>query len=61
MLDEGIIVNDTNTLMKSEMIKQIRELGPTDPDTWERAVFESLTGAKREDVDWGVEDNQAGY
>ena len=61
MLDEGIIVNDTSTLMKSEMVKQIRELGTTDPDTWERAVFEKLTGGRREDVDWGFEDNQAGY
>lgn len=61
MLNEGIIVNETNTLMKSEMIKQLHILGTTDPENWERAVFESLTGGSREDVDWDIEDNKAGY
>jgi hypothetical protein len=61
MLNEGIISNDTKTLVKSEMIKQLLELKMTTPDEWERATFESLTGHKREDVDWDFEDNQAGY
>ena len=61
MLNEGIVVNDTVVLVKSEIINQIRRLGPTSPDELERVVFESLTGHKREDVDWDVDDNQAGY
>ena len=61
MLNEGLITNDTATLVKSEMVRQIRGLGPTTPDALERAVFEALTGQRREDVDWDVEDNQAGY
>ena len=61
MLNEGIIVNDTAALVKSEMVKQIRRLGPTTPDLLERAVFQSLTGHDRDEVDWEIEDNQAGY
>jgi len=61
MLNEGIIVNDTAALLRSEIVNQIRRLGPTTPDDLERAVFRSLTGHNREDVDWEIEDNQAGY
>ena len=61
MLNEGIILNDTTTLMKTEMVKQLHKLGTTDPEHWERAVFEALTGGSREDVDWEIEDNKAGY
>ena len=61
MINEGIITNDTKTLVKSEMIRQIHSLGSTNPDTWERSVFRALTGHDREDVDWEFEDNQAGY
>ena len=60
-LNEGIIMNAPKTLMKSEMLRQLALLKETTPDQWERSVFESLTGHKREDVDWGFEDNQAGY
>jgi hypothetical protein len=60
-LNEGIITNDSKILMKSEMIRQLASLKETTPDEWERRVFESLTGHKREDVDWDFEDNQAGY
>jgi hypothetical protein len=60
-LNEGIITSDSKILMKSEMLRQLALLKETTPDQWERSVFESLTGHKREDVDWGVEDNQAGY
>lgn len=59
-LNEGIIMSDSKTLMKSEMLRQLALLKETTPDEWERSVFESLTGHKREDVDWGFEDNQAG-
>jgi hypothetical protein len=61
MLNEGLIVNDTKALIRSEIVNQIRRLGPTTPDELERAVFKSLVGHDREDVDWDVEDNQAGY
>ena len=61
MLNEGLIVNDTTALVKSEMVNQIRRLGPTTPDELERAVFRSITGHEREEVDWDIKDNQAGY
>jgi hypothetical protein len=61
MLNEGIILNSTPASLRSEMVRQIHRLGEATPDTWERAVFESLVGATREDVDWDFEDNQAGY
>ena len=61
ILNEGIVGSDTRTAMKSEMLKQLHRLNETTPDEWERAVFESLTGYRREDVDWNVPDNQAGY
>jgi len=61
MLNEGLIVNDTTALVKSEIVNQIRRLGPTTPDELERNVFRALTGHDREEVDWDVEDNQAGY
>ena len=60
MLNEGMIANDTAALMKSEIITQIRRLGPTSPDELERAVFQALTGHRRDEVDWEIEDNQAG-
>jgi len=61
MLNEGIIVNDTASLVKSEIVKQIRRLGRANPDELERAVFRALSGHDREEVDWEIEDNQAGY
>ena len=61
MLNEGIITSNSTTLIKSEMIRQLQELGPTTPDLWERSVFRALTGHERYEVDWRVEDNQAGY
>ncbi len=61
MLNEGIIVNDTTALLKSEVMNQIRRLGPTTVDQLERAVFNALVGHNREEVDWHIEDNQAGY
>jgi hypothetical protein len=60
-LNEGIVGSDTKIQMKSEMLKQLDHLKETTPDEWERAVFESLTGQKREDVDWDIPDNHAGY
>jgi len=60
-LNEGIIAGDTRVQVKSEMLRQLAHLKETTPDLWERSVFESLTGHKREDVDWEIPDNQAGY
>jgi len=61
MLNEGMITNDAAALVKSEMVNQIRRLGPCSPDELERAVFEAITGHSRESVDWDLEDNQAGF
>jgi len=59
--NEGLVTGNTQGAVKTAMLRQLARLGPTDPDSLERAVFEALTGARREDVDWEVEDNQAGY
>jgi hypothetical protein len=61
MLNEGIVTGDSKALVKSEMIRQLHKQQRTTPDALERAVFEALTGGRREDVDWEVEDNKAGY
>jgi hypothetical protein len=61
MLNEGLIVNDATALHKSEIVSQLRRLGPSTPDSLERAVFRALVGSEREDVDWDIEDNHAGY
>ena len=61
MLNEGVIVNDAKALVKSEIVDQIQRLGPTTPVELERAVFKKLVGREREEVDWDIEDNQAGY
>ena len=61
MLNEGIIVNSAAALVKSEMVNQIRRLGRATSDNFEKAVFKALTGHDREEVDWDIEDNQAGY
>ena len=61
MINEGIISNDTKTLIKSEMVRQIQQLGATTPERWERAVFATITGHSREEIDWSVKDNHAGY
>jgi hypothetical protein len=61
MLNEGIVINDSAVLVKSELLRQLWRLKRTTPNGLERAVFEALTGGKREDIDWSVEDNKAGY
>lgn len=61
IINEGIVGSDTRIAMKTEMLKQLNLLNETTPDEWERAVFESLTGHRREDVDWEIPDNHAGY
>jgi len=61
MFNEGLIVNDTAALVRSEIVNQIRRLGPSTPDELERAVFKALVGHDRDEVDWDIEDNQAGY
>jgi hypothetical protein len=61
MLNEGIISQDTPALVKTHMIRTLHELGPTTPEAWERATFRAITGHYPDEVDWSVEDNQAGY
>lgn len=61
MLNEGLIVNDSTALVKSEIVNQIRRLGPSSPDALEQAVFKALVGHDRDEIDWEIEDNQAGY
>jgi hypothetical protein len=61
MLNEGILINDAKTRIKSEILKQLWTAPYLTPDNLERSVFYGLTGGTREDVDWEVEDNQAGY
>ena len=61
MINEGLIINDTAALLKSEMVKQIRRLRSATPDELERAVFAAIVAHEREDVDWEIEGNQAGY
>ena len=48
MLNEGLIVNDTAALVKSEIVRQIRCLGRATPDELEQAVFKALVGHGRE-------------
>jgi len=59
-LHEGTVLEDTGSQVKSEMIRQIRRLGPTTPQEWEQATFLSFAGASHAAVDWEIEDNQAG-
>lgn len=61
MLNEGIVTNDVKVEVKSTIIHRIRELGPTTPDALEAIVFKMITGHTRDEVDWDIEDNQAGY
>ncbi len=61
MLNEGSITNDAGSLVRSEMVRQLQKLGETTPEAWERATFEAITGGSRDDVDWEIVDNHAGY
>ena len=54
-------VLETENAMRAAMVTQLQRLGEATADAWERAVFESVTGQTREDVDWTFPDNQAGY
>jgi hypothetical protein len=58
---EGVIPMDNAAQMRTVMMTELRRIGEGTADAWERAVFEHLTGGAREDVDWDVEDNHAGY
>lgn len=53
--------SDSVSLFKTEMVRQLRQLGVTDFDRWERSVFKACTGREREEVDWSLEQNQTGY
>jgi len=59
-LHEGVVLENTASQVRSEMIRQLRRLGETTPKEWEKATFHGLTGGQREEVDWSFDDNQAG-
>jgi hypothetical protein len=61
MLNEGIIVSDARALVKSEMLRQLWAEPRITPKRWEERVFTALAGASPAEVDFSVEDNQAGY
>ena len=61
MLNEGIIRPDIRQLMKTEMIRELHELGGATPLHWQHAVFKRCTGEDFSELDWEVEDNKAGY
>ncbi len=53
--------SDSASQFKTAMVHQLRRLGETDFDRWERSVFQAVTGRAHEDVDWSVEENRQGY
>jgi hypothetical protein len=61
MLNEGLITGDQRTLIKSEMVRHLHAVGRTTTGDWERAVFTALTDHDRDEIDWEVPDNKAGY
>ncbi len=52
---------DSVSKFKTAIYSQLVKLGPTDPESWGRAVFRALTGADLEEVDWNEEQNQTGF
>lgn len=42
-------------------MSELDQLKQTDSKTWEGNVFKKLTGYNRDEVDFELEDNQAGY
>jgi hypothetical protein len=60
MVNEGIILNSNEALLKSNMVRELANLRETTPEDLQYAVFRTLTGRSWEEVDWTVEDNQAG-
>ena len=60
MLNEGIIKPDVRQLMKTEMIREIHQLGSATALLWQHAVFKRCTGEEFTNLDWDHEDNKAG-
>jgi len=60
MVNEGIILNNDEVLLKSAMLNELANLEETTPEELQRVVFHFLTGHAWEEVDWDREDNQAG-
>jgi len=60
MLNEGIIKPDVRQLMKTEMIRELHQLGSATPLSWQHAVFKRCTGENFSELDWNYEDNKAG-
>ena len=60
MLNEGIVKPDVRQLMKTEMIRELHQLGSATPLRWQHAVFKRCTGEDFASLDWDHEDNKAG-
>jgi hypothetical protein len=60
MLNEGIIRPDVRQLMKTEMIRELHQMGGARPLDWQHAVFKRCTGEDFSELDWEHEDNKAG-
>ena len=60
MLNEGIVKPDLRQLMKTEMIRELHQLGSATPLRWQHAVFRRCTGEDFSELDWDHEDNKAG-
>ena len=60
MLNEGIVTPDSRQLMKTEMIRELHELGGATPSHWQEAVFKRFTGEDFSELDWDFEGNQKG-
>jgi hypothetical protein len=61
MLNEGMVTGNATARIRSLIVRQIRQLGPTTPEVLEQAVFKAITGHTHDEVDWDIPDNQAGY
>ena len=60
MLNEGIVKPDVRQLMKTEMIRELHQLGSATPLRFQHAVFNRCTGEDFAELDWDCEDNKAG-
>jgi hypothetical protein len=60
VVNEGIVRPDIRQLMKTEMMRELQELGGATPQRWQEAVFKRITGEEFSELDWDFEHNHAG-
>jgi len=60
MLNEGIVRPDIRQLMKTEMMRELHELGGATPQRWQEAVFKRITGEEFSELDWDFEEHHTG-